>query len=92
MNDSEFELLLAMLRLLKLEDRNSSTVESAVVNILDAFEPHFAEHEKKILLKEFVRYESALQKNKSHAVTRQRIDEEERRRIVSDYFSRDFGW
>lgn len=92
MKDHEFELLLAMMRILKMEDGKSASLETAISNIIDSFEPHLTDIQKNALMKDFVRYAEKLQKKKDAKETEKRLSKEKYREILADYFSRDMGW
>ena len=91
MDEKYFELLLAMMRLLKEQDAAGASVESAIAGIIDSFEPYLDETEKHAMAKEFVRYERLLQKRKAEEETLRRLESEEYKRIVGA-FSQEDAW
>lgn len=92
MDQKHFELLLAMMRLLKREDQLGSSLEAAIVNILDSFETYFDALQKQSVSKEFIRYQSQVQKRKTEDETVRRIEVEEYKAIVSSFFKQEIGW
>ncbi|MBI4170454.1 MAG: hypothetical protein HY514_02080 [Candidatus Aenigmarchaeota archaeon] len=85
MEEPQFELLLAMMRLLKREDQLGLLLETGIINIIDNFSPSFGELQRAALSKEFVRYESLLAKKKEEEKTMEKIESEEYKKVVSDY-------
>ncbi len=58
MDESEFELLFSVLKLLEQEDMKKSDVSKAITQVVDSFHQHMDEKQKIIIGKEFVKHVS----------------------------------
>lgn len=83
--EPQFELLLAMMRLLKNQGQLGLSLEAGIINIFDNFSSSFNEVQRGAVSKEFVRYESLLAKKKEEEKTMEKIESEEYKKLVSDY-------
>ena len=56
MKNENFELLLAMMRLLKSEDAKSASIEDSIISIINNFRTYLDEKQKKQIDEEFKKY------------------------------------
>jgi len=80
MEDDNFRILVEILKKLQKTDYAGSTIESAIVEILDSIEKSLTEEQKQILIKEFIHYhrlrntkENEAKKRREEALYREQI-------------------
>ena len=86
MNPEDFELLLAMMRLLKRNDRSGNSVGAAIAEIIDSLGYMFTPQQKQAVSKEFSRYEMLLQERKRRKDVERKMEEEAYERALSGFF------
>ena len=57
MEETKFKILLNAMRVLEKEDAKRSSLEVGIIRVIDAFNEHLTEDQKKNLLSEFAHYE-----------------------------------
>ncbi len=57
MQEDKFRLLLTVFKILEKNDSGNKNLEDAIIGIIDFFDDHVTDDQKKEMLKEFVRYE-----------------------------------
>ena len=80
MEDDNFRILVEILKKLQKTDYAGSTIESAIVEILDSIEKSLSEKQKQALMKEFIHYhrlrntkENEAKKRREEALYREQI-------------------
>ncbi|MBI2076499.1 MAG: hypothetical protein HYT72_04600 [Candidatus Aenigmarchaeota archaeon] len=59
MEETKFKILLNAMKVLEQEDAKRSSLEIGIIKVMDAFDEHLTEDQKKILLGEFAHYEKS---------------------------------
>jgi hypothetical protein len=59
MEETKFKILLNATRVLEQEDAKRSSLEVGIIKVIDAFDEHLTEDQKKNLLSEFAHYEKS---------------------------------
>ena len=85
MNDEKFNILISILDSLEKEDINHSSLENAIVRLIDNFDEALTNEQKEELSREFIHYERARREKDSNrkSLTEDEINRELLERFLS---------
>jgi len=85
MNDEKFNLLISILDSLEKEDINHSSLENAIVRLIDNFDEALTNEQKEELSREFIHYERVRREKDSNrkSLTEDEINRELLERFLS---------
>jgi hypothetical protein len=86
MKERRFELLLAMMRLLRHDDQSGLSLEASIMSIMDSFGKHFDDEQRQIMARVFLRYTEKLQKIKQEDSAIKAMESEAYKRTVGEFF------